>query len=124
MTDLDLYKETILEEAAHPQCFGLLDNADATARYGNASCGDMFTVSVKFANDRSTVAEIGWEGSGCAISTAAMSLVAQHAKKLPVPQILTLTARDVADWLAIETVSPGRVSCVSAGLKALQRAVS
>ena len=123
MSDFDLYKETILEEAAHPAHRGTLADFDCTYRYGNASCGDMFTVYIKFDESKKTIQEISWEGEGCAISTAAMSQVSQQLLGKTKEAVEQLTYHEVGHWLGLDQVSPGRISCVSAGLKAIQNAL-
>lgn len=124
MPDLDLYKATILEEAAHPANRGKLPEYDLTCRYGNASCGDMFTVYLQLDTKGTTIEKIGWEGVGCAISTAAMSLVSQECVGKSRAEVQELTYHHVGIWLGLATVSPGRISCVSAGLKAVQQALA
>ena len=123
MSDLDLYKETILEEAAHPVGRGKLADHDGSCRFGNASCGDMFTAFIKLDQAKKTILAVGWEGEGCAISTAAMSLVSQHVIGTPIEAVSQRTYIDVGKWLGLEVVSPGRIACVSAGLRAVQKAV-
>ena len=123
MTDLDLYKETILEEAAHPANQGVLADFDVEYRFGNASCGDMFTAYIKLDQKKQTISAIGWEGAGCAISTAGMSLVSQRVIGTTIAEIQSLSYIDVGKWLGLELVSPARITCVSAGLKAVQKAV-
>jgi len=123
MSDLDLYKETILEEAAHPANKGMLANFDCTYRYGNASCGDMFTVYIKLDESKKTIQEMTWEGEGCAISTAAMSQVSQQLVGKTIQTVEQLTYQEVGAWLGLDQVSPGRITCISAGLKAVQKAV-
>ncbi|MBP7875916.1 iron-sulfur cluster assembly scaffold protein [Candidatus Woesebacteria bacterium] len=124
MSDLDLYKEAILEEAAHPANLGKLANFDRTYRYGNASCGDMFTVYVKLDEPQLTVKKIGWDGAGCAISTAAMSLISQELVGKTIVEIEGLDHLDAGRLLGLEIISPGRIACVAAGLKAVQKAVA
>jgi nitrogen fixation NifU-like protein len=123
MTDLDLYKETILEEAAHPANKGMLANFDCTYRYGNASCGDMFTVYIKLDESKKTIQEMSWKGEGCAISTAAMSQVSQQLVGKTIQTAEQLTYQEVGKWLGLDQVSPGRITCISVGLKAVQKAV-
>lgn len=123
MSDLDLYKETILEAAAHPANRGSLANFDCTYRYGNASCGDMFTVYIKLDESKKTIKEISWEGEGCAISTAAMSLVSQQLLGKTREAVEHMTYHEIGNWLGLDHISPGRITCVSAGLRAVQKAV-
>ncbi len=124
MSDLDLYKETILEEAAHPANHGKLADFDRTYRYGNASCGDMFTVYVKLDESQLTVKKIGWDGAGCAISTAAMSLISQELIGKTIVEIERLDHLDAGRLLGLEIISPARIACVAAGLKAVQKAIA
>lgn len=124
MSDLDLYKDTIIEEAAHPANRGALAIFDATYRFGNASCGDMFTIYIQLSPDRQTVQHIGWEGEGCAISTAAMSIVSQEFIGKSVVQIQEATYESVIQLLGLSTIAPGRIACASVGLIAVQKALA
>lgn len=124
MSDLDLYKETILEEASHPVNRGKLTDYDLTYRYRNASCGDLFTVFIQLDASKSTIAAIGWEGEGCVISIAAMSLVSQALINKTLEEVTTISHQDVCQWLGIESVSPGRIACVEIGLKTVQKAIN
>lgn len=124
MSDLDLYKETIIEEAAHPANRGALATFDATYRFGNASCGDMFTIYILLSPDKQHVQQIGWEGEGCAISTAAMSVVSQEFIGKSVVQIQETTYETIIQLLGLNTIAPGRVACASVGLVAVQKALA
>lgn len=124
MSDLDLYKETIIEEAAHPANRGALAIFDVTHRFGNASCGDMFTIYIQLSPDKQTVGQIGWEGEGCAISTAAMSIVSQEFIGKNVAQIQAITYESIIQLLGLSTIAPGRIACASVGLVAVQKALT
>jgi nitrogen fixation NifU-like protein len=76
MGDLrDLYQEVILDHGRKPRRHHAMDDADAHADGHNPLCGDRITVYVRFDDDR--VSEVSFEGSGCAISTASASLMAE-----------------------------------------------
>ncbi len=76
MSDLmDLYQEVILDHNKKPRNFGKLDDADHFAEGNNPLCGDQLKVYIKMDGDR--VAQIRFEGSGCAISTASASLMTE-----------------------------------------------
>ena len=68
----DLYRENILEHYKRPRNFQVLDPADLRAHDKNPSCGDEFTVMLR-TDDAGIVREVGFDGNGCAISTAAAS---------------------------------------------------
>ena len=54
---------------------GLLEAPDAQAEGQNPLCGDEVAVSVRFDGD--TIADVGFEGRGCAISQAATSMLTE-----------------------------------------------
>ncbi|HEX5758894.1 MAG TPA: SUF system NifU family Fe-S cluster assembly protein [Thermoanaerobaculia bacterium] len=88
-TDLsDLYQEVILDHNRRPRNFGPLPAANRSARGHNPLCGDKVTLFVRVEDDR--VEEIAFEGSGCAISMAAASLMTEALKGVPVAEARTL----------------------------------
>jgi nitrogen fixation protein NifU and related proteins len=74
----DLYRDVILDHNKHPRNFGRLEHADAHADGHNPLCGDRLSVFVKLEGDR--VADLRFEGKGCAISTASASLMTEAVK--------------------------------------------
>ncbi len=77
----DLYQELILDHGKRPRNFRVLEGADRTAEGYNPLCGDRCDVSVKLAPD-GTLADVAFQGKGCAISTASASMMSQAAKGL------------------------------------------
>lgn len=74
----ELYQQVILDHNKKPRNFRKLENADHTAEGYNPLCGDHLTVYLALEND--LVKEVGFEGSGCAISKAAASMMTQAVK--------------------------------------------
>ena len=80
MNDLrELYQEVILDHSRHPRRYGALDHASHKAEGYNPLCGDRVTVYLKL-DDEGRVADIGFEGKGCAISQASASIMAEMLK--------------------------------------------
>ncbi|HKE89940.1 MAG TPA: SUF system NifU family Fe-S cluster assembly protein [Gemmatimonadales bacterium] len=74
MTDLsDLYQQIIVEHNRAPRNFKKLAHPTRQAEGANPLCGDQISLEVELAGDR--IADIGFQGSGCAISQAAASLL-------------------------------------------------
>jgi nitrogen fixation NifU-like protein len=73
----DLYQEVILEHSKAPRNFHELA-ASQKAEGFNPLCGDHFTVYVNVDGD--SIQDIGFEGSGCAISKASASMMTQAVK--------------------------------------------
>ncbi len=71
----DLYQDAILDHYRRPRNRRRLNDADRSAEGHNPLCGDHVTVFLKLAGDR--VAEVTFEGGGCAISTASASLMTE-----------------------------------------------
>jgi len=72
---MDLYQEVILDHNRHPRNFGQIEHADHCARGDNPLCGDKLTLYLKMDGDR--IAEVRFEGQGCAISTASASILTE-----------------------------------------------
>ena len=79
MADLrDLYQEVILEHSKAPRNYREVKTADHKAEGYNPLCGDRFTVYLQMEGDR--IRDIGFQGSGCAISKASASMMTQSLK--------------------------------------------
>ena len=74
----ELYQEIILDHGRHPRNFHALPHPTHLARGHNPLCGDRVTVYVALAGDR--IGDVSFEGRGCAISTAAASLMTEVLK--------------------------------------------
>lgn len=123
MTD-DLYRETIVTEARHPQNYGPLEGADITQSQVNPSCGDSIEVYVKLDSDKKKILDLGWEGNGCVVSMASMSFLSAKVKGMSLAAISKLTASDLKQILGVEEITPSREKCMMMGLMAIQKAVS
>jgi nitrogen fixation NifU-like protein len=74
----ELYQQVILDHNKKPRNFRKLATANHTAEGYNPLCGDQLTVYLQLEND--AVKDISFEGSGCAISKAAASMMTQAVK--------------------------------------------
>jgi nitrogen fixation NifU-like protein len=70
----ELYQEVILDHSRHPRHYGILDQASHKADGYNPLCGDRVTVYLKLGED-GRVADIKFQGKGCAISQASASMM-------------------------------------------------
>jgi nitrogen fixation protein NifU and related proteins len=79
MADLrDLYQEVILDHHKKPRNFHKLQNANRQADGYNPLCGDKLSVYMHI--EDGIVKEIGFVGTGCAISTASASMMTESVK--------------------------------------------
>ena len=80
MTELrELYQQVILDHNRNPRNFGTLVDANRHKEGFNPLCGDHLHVYLKV-DAENRIAEIQFEGSGCAISKASASLMTQMVK--------------------------------------------
>jgi nitrogen fixation NifU-like protein len=84
----ELYQQVILDHNKKPRNFRKLESANHSAEGYNPLCGDQLTVYLDLEND--AVKDISFEGSGCAISKAAASMMTQAVKGKSRPEILKL----------------------------------
>ncbi len=80
----DLYQEVIIDHGRRPRNFGPLPEASHQAEGFNPLCGDRLNLHLKLVDG--VIAEARFEGSGCAISTAAASLMTEALKGLNASQ--------------------------------------
>jgi nitrogen fixation NifU-like protein len=74
MTDAsELYQSIILDHNRNPRNFRSMPEASREAEGYNPLCGDQLKVWVKLEGD--LIADVSFEGSGCAISKASASLM-------------------------------------------------
>ncbi len=74
----DLYQQVILDHNKRPRNRGKLPTANRVAHGNNPSCGDECSVYLRLDGDK--IADISFDGSGCAISQASASLMTTQLK--------------------------------------------
>lgn len=136
--DEDLYRRAVLEHNRAPRNRGPLAGATAGVAAGNPACGDRFTVHLRMEGDR--LAALGFEGQGCALSQAAVSMLTTHLAGLDAAGARRLAA-DFLAWMEGRTDTeaglggellafrglrrhPGRLSCVTSSWRAVQEALA
>jgi len=93
----ELYQTTILDHGKAPRNFGKLASANRSAAGHNPLCGDRLTLYLRVEDGR--VLDAGFEGSGCAISTASASMLTEVVKDKTVAEAEALFER-FHDWVA------------------------
>ena len=79
MSDLgDLYQEVILDHNRRPRNFRTMEDANRKQEGYNPLCGDRLMLYVKLEADR--IADVAFQGTGCAISKASASLMTDALK--------------------------------------------
>lgn len=74
----ELYQQVILDHNKSPRNFKKLENANHSAEGYNPLCGDRISLYLILEDD--VVKDVGFQGSGCAISKASASLMSSIIK--------------------------------------------
>ena len=121
----DLYQQVILDHNRRPRNRGKLPNANRVAHGDNPSCGDQCNVYIRLEDDK--VAEISFDGSGCAISQASASLMTTQVKGKTAAEVKQLydefheivttgkepeEISDIAAFAGVHTF-PARIKCAT-----------
>ena len=92
MSDLnDLYQEVILDHNRRPRNFRAPEGANRRAEGFNPLCGDRLTLFLTVADG--VIRDVGFQGSGCAISKASASLMTEAVKGKSVAEAEALFER-------------------------------
>lgn len=134
-----LYQDVIIDHARKPRNFRELKGASRRVEAVNPLCGDQLTLYLQLADG--AIADIAFEGSGCAISQASASLMTtatkglQHDEALDlftrVHTMLTTEADDDAPPVEVGKLTvlsgvwryPTRVKCATLAWQALRSAL-
>lgn len=143
MNELDqLYQQVILDHSHERHGQGALTDPDATSHQVNPTCGDEVELGVRVRDGR--VVAVGWEGDGCSISQASISIMHDLVDGVDLATVARLEkdfdtlmhsrGRGVDDAVldaledgaAFEGVSkyPNRVKCALLGWMALKDALA
>ena len=133
-----LFQQLILEHYKSPRNRGTLPAPDVQIEMRNPSCGDEVRLQLRFEGDR--VADVAFDGHGCSISQASISMMTQLLRGKSKEEAAAVAerftrmmhgdaevARDksLGDLRALAGVSkfPVRVKCALLGFNALEEAL-
>jgi nitrogen fixation NifU-like protein len=116
----ELYRDQILDHYKRPHNFGRLESFDLEFEDTNPFCGDEQHVFIRLGDD-DRVAAVSFEGQGCAISTAATSLLTDELVGMTRDELIKLPKEAVLELLGIE-ISATRLKCALLGLKVIKGA--
>ena len=116
----DLYRQYILDHFRDPRNHGSLDHPDIHAADTNPLCGDR--IAIDLAVQDGQVAEVRFNGRGCAISQASASMLTEKIEGASLDELRAITPQDVLEMLGVE-IGPARQRCALLALKVLHEGI-
>ena len=116
----EIYVDYIIEHSKHPRNFGEIENPDFSATDGNPYCGDIVKIDIKVEDE--VIKDIKFNGSGCAISQAAASILTELVKGKSIEYAKKLTKDDMLEALGIP-IGPQRMKCAMLAYVVLKKAL-
>jgi nitrogen fixation NifU-like protein len=121
VSELDsLYREVILDHYKNPRGHGVISDPDAQAEGQNPLCGDEVSIAVEFEGD--TIADVRFQGRGCAISQAATSMLMDMVKGRTAQEVASMSRDELLEEVGIP-LTPVRLKCALLGLGVLKVAL-
>jgi nitrogen fixation protein NifU and related proteins len=117
---MDIYAENILDHFRNPRNCGEISDATVDHKEENIECGDDLRLYLKIENEKITNAK--WEGKGCAISQASMSILSEELTGMSTEDAEKMTKEDIYELLGVP-IGPRRFKCALIGLHALKNAL-
>ena len=96
----DLYQEILLEHNSKPRNFRKVEEANQSADGYNPLCGDQISLYLKVVDG--VIDDVGFQGTGCAISRASASMMTQSIKGQSVER-----AKEIFDAFHHMVTQPG-----------------
>ncbi len=115
---MSIYSELILDHYQHPRNFGKVVHPSQKAFVSNPLCGDEIEMTIKIIKGK--IAEIKFQGRGCAISLASASMVTEFLKGKPKEQLKKIDKEHIIKMLGIE-LGVNRIKCALLPLEALKK---
>ncbi len=112
-----LYSDILLDHFRHPRNYGSLDAPDISNEQFNPLCGDRIRLELKL--EQSRVSEARFKGDGCAISTAAASLLTELVLGKNLEELTNVPDEQLISALE-SNIQPARLQCALLPLHALR----
>ena len=117
---MDLYADNILDHYRDPRKKEELKSASVSHKEANYSCGDEVNIQLKIEDGKIT--SIGWQGTGCAISQAGMSILSEEIDGMSIEDVEKMKKQDIYDLLGVP-IGPRRFKCALICLHVIKNAI-
>ena len=114
------YTEKVLEHFRTPHNVGAIEDADGTGQIGDASCGDVFLMTIMVRDER--LVDIKYLVQGCGAAIATCSALSDIAMGKTLDEAMELTDDDIAEEL--DGLPLEKLHCSNLAATVLHRAIA
>jgi nitrogen fixation NifU-like protein len=118
----NLYRDFILEHYRNPHNKGMLEPHDLQFADSNPTCGDELSMSFVLDSAGEHIADVAFDGRGCAISQASASILTDELRGMSLDEAREMDPKDLLEGLGVP-IGPARLKCALLSYKVLQGAV-
>ncbi len=118
----NLYRDFILEHYRNPHNKGLLEPHDLHFADSNPTCGDELSMTFVLDSAGEHIADVAFDGRGCAISQASASILTDELRGMTLDEAREMDPKDLLEGLGVP-IGPARLKCALLSYKVLQGAV-
>jgi nitrogen fixation protein NifU and related proteins len=112
-----LYSDILLDHFRRPRNYGALPAPDITSENFNPLCGDRIRIELKL--NGSVIQDARFKGDGCAISTAAASILTELILGADLEEVAAISDDRLISALQSD-IKPARIPCALLALEALR----
>jgi nitrogen fixation NifU-like protein len=118
----NLYRDFILEHYRNPHNKGVLEPHDLHFADSNPTCGDEMSMTLRLDEGQASIADVAFDGRGCAISQASASILTDELRGQSLAEVRAMDPKHLLDELGVP-IGPARLKCALLSYKVLQGAV-
>ncbi|HEX6128158.1 MAG TPA: SUF system NifU family Fe-S cluster assembly protein [Candidatus Limnocylindria bacterium] len=119
----NLYRDFILEHYRNPHNKGVLEPHDLHFADSNPTCGDEMSMTLRLDESDERIADVAFDGRGCAISQASASILTDGLRGKSLDEIRAMDPGALLEELGVP-IGPARLKCALLSFKVLQGAVA
>lgn len=118
----NLYRDFILEHYRNPHNKGVLDPHDLHFADSNPTCGDELSMTIVLDPAHQRIADVAFDGRGCAISQASASILTDELRGMSLTEVQAMDPKTLLDGLGVP-IGAARLKCALLSYKVVQGAI-